>query len=329
MPRASLPGTPVRRRGLLVRYVSTGSCRTVTSIEDRFNKKFSAQATQHSNLVLLKESPRVPTELLDHIITLFTVSFCLPVPTRKTAFALIKPLTLVSKSFRHLVLRHYFAILVLESKSSIGLFRFLENEDATNRQRGWTGGFVWVRSVQVWLPIAFNFNAYIITKNGAYIRSLYASSDVLLSEANLAFTSFRLLKDLWIDFRREGLMTQRPVLNYLLGSISDGFLNLTSLTMTAVPRLDTHLLKIVAQTFPSLIDLHLSTVENLIIECCPNCFQDSLTRSTHSPVPDIYPNVEMLAVRQTFFLFFPQYFYKIDYVLKKFSLSRRMLLVNL
>ena len=92
-------------------------------------------------------------------------------------------------------------------------------------------------------------------------------------------------------------MTQRPVLNSLVKSIANGFLNLTSLTMTAVPRLDTHLLKIVAQTFPSLIDLHLSTVEGLIIECCPNCFQDSLTRSTHSPVPDIYPNVEMLAVR--------------------------------
>ena len=155
MPRASLPGTlpspsPVLRRGLLVRYVSTGS---TTSNEDKFNKKLSAQATQHSNLVLLKPSSRVPTELLDHIITLFIVSFCLPVPTRKTAFALIKPLTLVSKSFRQLVLRHYFAILVLESKSSIGLFRFLENEDATQRRCGWTGGFVWVRSVQTWLPI--------------------------------------------------------------------------------------------------------------------------------------------------------------------------------
>lgn len=150
MPRASLPGTPVLRRGLLARYVSTGT----TSIEDKFNKKLSAQATQHSNFVLLKASPRVPTELLDHIITLFTVTFCLPVPTRNTAFALIEPLTLVSKSFRHLVLRHYFAILVLEKKSSIGLFRFLENEDAAYRRRGWTGGFVWVRSVQSWLPFA-------------------------------------------------------------------------------------------------------------------------------------------------------------------------------
>ena len=156
MPRASLPGTlpspsPVRRRSLLARYDSTGS---TTSIEDKFNKKLSAQATQHSDLVFLKASPRVPMELLDHIITLFTVFFCLPVPTRKSAFALIKPLTLVSKSFRHLVLRHYFAILVLARKSSIGLFRFLENEDATHRQRGWTGGFVWVRSVQAWLSIA-------------------------------------------------------------------------------------------------------------------------------------------------------------------------------
>lgn len=147
------------------------------------------------------------------------------------------------------------------------------------------------------------FKAY-ITKNGVYTRSLYASSDVLLSEARLAFTSFRLLKDLWIDFRREGLMTQRPVLNSLLVSITDGSLNLTSLTMTAVPRLDIHLLKIVAKTFPSLTNLHLSTVEGLIIECCPNCFQDSLTRSTHSPVPDIYPNVEMLAVRNLFLIMF-------------------------
>jgi hypothetical protein len=162
MPRASVPGTlpspsPVLRRGLLARYVSIGST-TRTSIEDKLeltsNKKLlSAQATQHSNLVLLKASPRVSTELLDHIITLFTVSFCLPVPIRKTAFALVKPLILVSKIFRHLVLRHYFAILVLENKSSIGLLRFLENEDATLSQRGWTGGFVWVRSVQSWLPI--------------------------------------------------------------------------------------------------------------------------------------------------------------------------------
>ena len=177
----------------------------------------------------------------------------------------------------------------------------------------------WICLGQVCAKLGFlssQFNAY-VTKNDAYTRSLYASSDVLLSEAHVSFASFRLLKDLWIDFRREGLMTQRPVLNFLLESITDGFLNLTSLTMTAVPRLDTHLLKIVAKTFPSLIDLHLSTVEGLVIDCCPNCFQDSLTRSTHSPVPDIYPNIEMLAVRN---LFLPKFFcYNMDYMLKKIS----------
>ena len=147
MPRTSLPGTspgPDRRRSLLTHYVSVGS---TTSTEDHstLKKIISAQATP--NLVLLKPSPRVPMELLDHIIALFTITFCLPVPTRKTAFTLIKPLTLVSKAFRHLVLRHYFSILVLENKSSLGLFHFLENEDAVNRQRGCTGGFMWVRSV--------------------------------------------------------------------------------------------------------------------------------------------------------------------------------------
>lgn len=154
MPRISLPGTlpspsPVRRRSLLARYASS-----TTSVEDQFNKKLSARVSQPSNLVLLKQSPRVPTELLDYIITLFIVSFCLPVPIRNTTFALIKPLTLVSKAFRHLALRHYFAILVLENKSSIGLFRFLKSEDAKHRQGGWrTGGFVWIRSVRNWLSI--------------------------------------------------------------------------------------------------------------------------------------------------------------------------------
>ena len=145
MPRTSLPGTlpspgPVRRRSLLARYGSTGS---TTSTQDKLNKKFSHGA----QVAWLETSPRVPTELLDHIIKLFIDSFCLPVPTRNSAFALIKPLTLVSKVFHHLVLRHYFAILVLKNKSSIELYRLLEHEDATNRQRGWTGGFVWVRSV--------------------------------------------------------------------------------------------------------------------------------------------------------------------------------------
>ena len=136
-------------------------------------------------------------------------------------------------------------------------------------------------------------------QNGAYTRSLYASSDVLLSVPSLVFASFRLLKDLWIDFRREGLMTQGPVLNFLFDIANT---NLTSLTMTALPRLDPHLLKIVAQTFPSLIDLHLSTVESLDTDCCPSCFEDSLTRSSHSPILDIYPNVEMLAVRNHFMI---------------------------
>lgn len=155
MPRTTLPGTlpspgPVRRRSSLAHYVSSGS---TTSIEDKFDKKLSAHIAQPSNFAIPKPSPRVPTELLDLIIALFTLSFCLPVPTRTTAFAHIKALTLVSKAFRHLILRHYFGILVLTNKSNIGLFRFLEIEDAIHRRCGLTGGFVWVRSVQTWLPI--------------------------------------------------------------------------------------------------------------------------------------------------------------------------------
>ena len=132
-------------------------------------------------------------------------------------------------------------------------------------------------------------------------RSLFVSSNVLLLEPSLCPASFKLLKDLWIGFRREGLMTQHPVLRFLfLSTAYTGyFSNLTSLTITALPRLDTNVLKIVAQTFPWLIDLHLSSVENLSIDCCPSCFEDSLSLWSHSPIPEIYPTVEILAVRHT------------------------------
>ena len=102
-------------------------------------------------------------------------------------------------------------------------------------------------------------------------------------------------------------MTQRPFLNFFFDSFANtgGFSNITSLTMTAVPRLDAHLLKIIAQTFPLLVDLHLSSVESLNMDCCPNCFEDSLTLSSHSPIPEIYHNVEILAVKQSFLIFVP------------------------
>ncbi|KAF8159863.1 hypothetical protein B0H34DRAFT_421007 [Crassisporium funariophilum] len=222
--------------------------------------------------LVYKLEPKVPIELLDRIIELFVALFC-QIPARHTTFVDVQPLTLVSKIFRQLALGHYFRTLVLEKKARLGLFTILTQEDVFNKRRGWNGGFTWV-------------------------RSLYASSDVLASAPESVLVCLTMLKELWIDFSREGMMTDRPLLKLLFNDFanSGGASNVTSLTVTSLPRLDVYLLKIVAQAFPCLADLRLSCTDCLILDCCPCCYEDSLTRTFHSPIPDIHPDVEDLAV---------------------------------
>lgn len=106
------------------------------------------------------------------------------------------------------------------------------------------------------------------------------------------------LQELHIDFSHSGLFLQRACLKQLFESLTSyrSALSLTSLKLTELPRIDDHMLSLVARGLPNLIDISFTSTDSLDMECCPNCYEDSLTRISHSPVSDLYPDVIVLAV---------------------------------
>ena len=68
------------------------------------------------------------------------------------------------------------------------------------------------------------------------------------------------------------------------------------LKLTFLPRIDTALLSLVALQFPSLMTLGLSSVERLDEQCCWLCLQESSSCIVHSPIPDMFPSADHLAV---------------------------------
>lgn len=133
----------------------------------------------------------------------------------------------------------------------------------------------------------------------AYIdsRSLCTSSRILSSKHRVLILLTR-LQYLSIDLAQEGLSTQHPRLQALLGPLeSSARANLTSLTLSSLPRIDALVLRLIAKSFPRLTDLYLSCTERLEFTCCWTCFEDSLGCTIHSPIPDDYINVAELAVR--------------------------------
>lgn len=109
---------------------------------------------------------------------------------------------------------------------------------------------------------------------------------------------FTLVSSLSIDFSHEGLVTQQPVVSRLFERINST--QLTSLTLTALPRIDVPLLKLIARTVPHLTTLAISSIERLDSACCEDCFYESASRVIHSPVPDMFAEVGGLAVSRFF-----------------------------
>ncbi|EJF64087.1 hypothetical protein DICSQDRAFT_144783 [Dichomitus squalens LYAD-421 SS1] len=117
-----------------------------------------------------------------------------------------------------------------------------------------------------------------------------AASDV---QSNMdALSSFGSLRSLEIDFSSDGLSTQKTRCSLLFKSLTA---DLTVLKLTSLPRIDTALLSLVASRFPSLTTLELSSTERLDKECCWLCFEESSSCTIHSPVPDVFPSIEVLA----------------------------------
>lgn len=106
------------------------------------------------------------------------------------------------------------------------------------------------------------------------------------------------LHDLHVDFSHAGLMLQRSCLGQFFKNLGAHkiVLKLTYLVLTNLPRIDEDLLKMVAFELPGLIELRLGSAESLDLDCCPNCYEDSLSRIIHSPIPEMYIDAKALAV---------------------------------
>ncbi|KAG6832115.1 hypothetical protein H0H87_002628 [Tephrocybe sp. NHM501043] len=134
------------------------------------------------------------------------------------------------------------------------------------------------------------------TRGFVWVKSLSATSKVL-SYKPFRLESLSHLRTLTIDMTHEGLSTQHPTIAHLISHLepSNACLNLNSLTLLGLPRIDCLLLKLIAQRFPRLVDLYLSCTERIDFKCCWACFEDSLGCILHSPVPDDYLNAVKMA----------------------------------
>ncbi|KAJ7043589.1 hypothetical protein C8F04DRAFT_912922, partial [Mycena alexandri] len=215
--------------------------------------------------------PVLPAELLDLIIEFVLrpqscegADIC-----TAGAFGAIAPFTLASLQFRSLALRRFLRHVIF-SPSEFGensqwarFFKLLDSLD------GRTGGecFTWVRSLR------------------ASSKTLY---DRFHSARLAALTH---LEELSVDLATEGLNTQKPFLK-LIDKASH---KLTMLTLTSLPCIDIPLLRLIAGTFPYLIDLYLSCTERLEFHCW-SCYEESLSRTIHSPIPDMFFDCRAMAI---------------------------------
>ncbi|KAL1940773.1 hypothetical protein VTO73DRAFT_7814 [Trametes versicolor] len=122
-------------------------------------------------------------------------------------------------------------------------------------------------------------------------RSLSASSTFFRYKTS-CLLQFTLLTTLELDFAGDGLATQNNRATLFFKNIAA---DLTRMKLTHLPRIDTALLSLIASRFASLKVLELSCTERLDEQCCWLCFEESSTCTTHSPIPDLFVDVEHLA----------------------------------
>ncbi|KAJ7606141.1 hypothetical protein DFH06DRAFT_1015216 [Mycena polygramma] len=211
----------------------------------------------------------LPAELLDLI-----VEFALQPPhsadtTSPSLFTAIAPFTLACSQFRSLALRRFFRHVIFSEteygKGNSQWNRFFQLLDALHQK---TGGecFTWV-------------------------RSLRASSKTLMGRFHSArLAALTHLEELSVDLATEGFVTQKPFLQI----INNASHQLTMLTLTSLPCIDLPLLRLIAD-FPFLVDLYLSCTERLEFHCW-SCFEESLGRTTHSPIPCMFSDSRSMAI---------------------------------
>jgi len=113
----------------------------------------SKRSNSRNVVSFLPSGPRVPMELLEEIMKFYTHSTMASTrfgrESQQTAFSRdIKPLTVASRALRYLVLRQFFETVNFISQSDdTSLFYYLTSVTTSLKERNWSGGFVWVKSV--------------------------------------------------------------------------------------------------------------------------------------------------------------------------------------
>ncbi|PBK65903.1 hypothetical protein ARMSODRAFT_1087143 [Armillaria solidipes] len=185
-------------------------------------------------------------------------------------FAFIRSFTLASSSFRKIAFRRYLSRLTLNTLSQLdSTFRLLLSLEKVPV----VGAFSWVRTVHA--------------PSGILSAQPYASQLRFLTN----------LDELSINCNHEGFSTYQQRFKLICANLTSrsSIMSLTTLTLTALPRIETNLLQRIAQSFPSIVNLYLSCTERLNFSHCWYCLEDSLTCTMHSPVPERYLEVQDLA----------------------------------
>ncbi|EPQ56731.1 hypothetical protein GLOTRDRAFT_138382 [Gloeophyllum trabeum ATCC 11539] len=121
-------------------------------------------------------------------------------------------------------------------------------------------------------------------------RQLVCTSSTLLPNSH-SISGLRALDSVTISCALLTLGKQSRPLKLILAHLPA---RITSLTLTALARIDAALLRLIAGVFPALTTLELSVAERLDYECCANCFAESASCVVYAPIPHHHRSAEAL-----------------------------------
>lgn len=101
------------------------------------------------------------------------------------------------------------------------------------------------------------------------------------------------LGTLELDFSGDGLATLSQRAELFIKFLPP---SLTVFRLVCLPRIDTHILGLIAARCPALETLDMTVLDRLEKSCCWSCLDESSTCAVHSPIPDMYSNVQELSV---------------------------------
>ena len=127
----------------------------------------------------------------------------------------------------------------------------------------------------------------------AHIYSVLEGFTTILGSGAPFLAHFTNLQTLELDFSDDGLATQSQRAELFAQFLPA---TLTVVRLVCLPRIDAHILGLIASCCPALETLDITTLERLDLSCCWTCLEESSTCMVHSPIPDMYRDVEELSV---------------------------------